>query len=49
MRLLFLPGNLVANLLGLDKDSDSRMLLRMFINSIFWGAIATYILVLLML
>ncbi len=38
-RILLLPGDLVCDGVGLAQDSDSRLILRMFVNTIFWGAV----------
>ena len=37
--ILFLPGTLVLNMLGVSVEEDSGVI-RSFINSSFWGAIA---------
>jgi len=37
--LLFLPGTLVLNRLGISIEEDSGVI-RSFINSSFWGAVA---------
>jgi hypothetical protein len=48
MKLLLWPGNLAADLVGLPKGSDNRLILRMWTNIVFWGAAATLILALVM-
>jgi hypothetical protein len=39
MRLFILPGELACDVAGLPDDSDHRMILRMFINTLTWGAV----------
>jgi hypothetical protein len=39
MRLLMLPGDLTCDLAGLPADSDHRVILRMFTNTMVWGAV----------
>jgi hypothetical protein len=46
MNLLLWPGDTIATLAGLPKDSDNRQILRMWANTVIWGAIASIILVL---
>lgn len=48
MRLFLLPGDLIARLTGLPEGSDNRMVLRMYANVVFWGVVATIILLLVM-
>ena len=36
-RRFLMPGSLVCNRVGLRKDSDHRQILRMFLNTLFWG------------
>jgi hypothetical protein len=48
MRLFLWPGDFVANLAGLPKGSDNRLIFRMYVNVVFWGAVCTLILVLLL-
>ncbi len=43
MNLLLLPGDLVCEWLGVPKSSDHRQILRTFINTIVWGAIAAFV------
>jgi len=38
LNLLFLPGNIVLNGLGISVEEDSGIL-RSLINSCFWGAV----------
>lgn len=39
LRYLVSPGDLAAALSGLAAGSDSRQILRMFINTLVWGAV----------
>ncbi len=39
MNILLAPGNFVCDLTGLPKDSDHRQILRMFVNTLFWGIV----------
>jgi hypothetical protein len=39
MRLLMLSGDLTCDLADLPADSDHRIILRMFINTMVWGAV----------
>ena len=39
MRIFLLPGDLICDWVGLAKDSDHRLILRMFLNTIVWGAV----------
>lgn len=39
--LFLLPGNLVCDFAGVPAQSDHRQVLRSFINTIVWGAVAT--------
>lgn len=45
MKLLLWPGDLIAGMAGLPKDSDNRMILRMYANVVIWGIIATVVLI----
>jgi hypothetical protein len=36
-RLFLMPGSLVCDRVGLREDSDHRQILRMFLNTLFWG------------
>jgi hypothetical protein len=36
--LLLMPGSLVCDAVGLREDSDHRQILRMFLNTLVWGA-----------
>jgi hypothetical protein len=45
MKLLLWPGDLVASLAGLPKESENRMILRMWANTVIWGAVCSVILV----
>ena len=37
-KLLLLPGGLIRDAVGLTEDSDNRQILRMFLNTLIWGA-----------
>jgi hypothetical protein len=37
-RLFLMPGSLLCDAVGLGEDSDHRQLLRMFLNTLAWGA-----------
>lgn len=36
-KLFLLPGGLICDAVGLTEDSDSRQILRMFLNTLIWG------------
>lgn len=40
IRLFLLPGDVVCNACDVPEESDHRQILRGFVNTIFWGAIA---------
>lgn len=40
IRLFLLPGDLVCTACDVPEKSDHRQILRGFVNTIFWGAIA---------
>lgn len=40
VRLFMMPGDLVCDLVDLERGSDHRQVLRMFVNTIFWSAVA---------
>lgn len=40
VRLFMMPGDLACDLAGLEPGSDHRQILRMFLNTIFWSAVA---------
>lgn len=40
MSRLVSPGDLLCDAIGLGEHSDHRMILRMFINMVVWGALA---------
>ena len=42
-KLLLLPGGLICDAVGLTEDSDNRQILRMFLNTLNWGAIGVTI------
>ena len=44
MKLLLWPGDAIASMAGLPKDSDNRQILRMWANTVIWGAICSIIL-----
>tara|TARA_R110002096_G_scaffold49545_2_gene130772 strand:- start:535 stop:684 length:150 start_codon:yes stop_codon:yes gene_type:complete len=46
MKLLLWPGDFVASLAGLPKDSDNRQILRMWANTVIWAVVSSLILVL---
>ena len=35
------PGDLVCDLVGLPKEGENRLVLRMYVNIIVWGAVLT--------
>lgn len=35
------PGDLISDAAGLAADSENRMVFRMFINTLVWGAVGT--------
>ena len=37
-KLILLPGSLICDVVGLTGDSDNRQILRMFLNTLIWGA-----------
>ena len=37
-KLFLLPGGLICDGVGLTEDSDSRQILRRFLNTLIWGA-----------
>lgn len=37
-KLFLMPGSLICDAVGLREDSDHRQLLRMFLNTLVWGA-----------
>jgi len=39
------PGDLIGDAVGLPRDSDNRMIFRMFINTLVWGGVATLIMI----
>lgn len=39
-RLLLLPGDLVCDAVGIAESSDHRQILRMFLNTMIWSAVA---------
>lgn len=42
------PGDLLSDATGLAPNSDNRMILRMFINTLVWGAIGTVAMIMMM-
>ena len=44
MKLLLWPGDFVASLAGLPENSDNRQILRMWVNTVVWGALCSLIL-----
>jgi hypothetical protein len=45
-KLFLLPGGLICDAVGLTEDSDNRQILRMFLNTLIWGAAAVITIVL---
>ena len=39
MRFFMLPGELACDAAGLPEDSDHRIVLRMFVNTLTWGVL----------
>ncbi len=39
MKYILLPGDLVADLAGLPAESEHRQILRMYVNTVLWGAL----------
>jgi hypothetical protein len=37
-KLFLLPGSLICDAVGLTEDGDNRQILRMFLNTLIWGA-----------
>jgi hypothetical protein len=37
-KFFLLPGGLICDAVGLTEDSDNRQILRMFLNTLIWGA-----------
>ena len=37
-KLFLLPGGLICDAVGLTEDNDNRQILRMFLNTLIWGA-----------
>ena len=37
-KLFLLPGGLICDAVGLTEDGDNRQILRMFLNTLIWGA-----------
>src|SRR6516225_5656436 len=37
-KLFLLPDGLICDAVGLTEDSDNRQILRMFLNTLIWGA-----------
>jgi hypothetical protein len=47
MKLFLLPGGLICDAVGLTEDSESRQILRMFLNTLIWGAAGVIMILLL--
>ena len=47
MKLFLLPGGLICDAVGLIEDSESRQILRMFLNTLIWGAAGVIMILLL--
>ena len=45
MRLFLMPGDILASMTGLPAGSDNRQILRMWANTVIWGALASIVLV----
>ena len=39
-RVLLSPGDLVCDAAGIERGSDHRMILRMFLNTLIWAAVS---------
>jgi hypothetical protein len=39
-QFFLMPGSMVCNAVGLREDSDHRQILRMFLNTLFWGTVS---------
>ena len=37
-KLILLPGGFICDAVGLTEDGDNRQILRMFLNTLIWGA-----------
>ena len=37
-KLFLLPGGLICEAVGLTEDSDNQQILRLFLNTLIWGA-----------
>jgi hypothetical protein len=49
MMLKFLsPGDLISDAVGLPRDSENRMIFRMFINTLVWGGLAILLMILIL-
>ena len=46
-KLFLLPGALICDAVGLTEDSEHRQILRMFLNTMIWGAVGAIIILLL--
>ena len=46
-KLFLLPGALICDAVGLTEDSEDRQILRMFLNTMIWGAVGVIIILLL--
>ena len=46
-KLFLLPGALICDAVGLTEDSEHRQILRMFLNTMIWGAVGVIIILLL--
>jgi len=40
MKLFLLPGDLACDAFGVPAMSDHRQILRIFVNTLFWGAVS---------
>jgi hypothetical protein len=46
-KLFLLPGGLACDAVGLTEDNDNRQILRMFLNTLIWGAAGVAVILLL--
>jgi hypothetical protein len=47
--ILLYPGELASDIAGLDAESENRQILRMFVNTLFWGTVGTVAVLMVML
>lgn len=46
LSFLLLPGNMACDMSGITRESEHGQILRMFINTLVWGAVAVVLTVL---